>query len=90
MKSELSNNDIEVFFTLLTLLYVDDTIIVVENATYLHCALSRVKTYCNYCILFLMQIRLRSSFYQGVRLGINLLRLSVMILLKWLKISPIM
>lgn len=47
MKSELSNNDIEVFFTLITLLYVDDTIIVVENATYLHCALSRVKTYCN-------------------------------------------
>uniref|UniRef100_A0ABM0MA50 RNA-directed DNA polymerase from mobile element jockey-like n=1 Tax=Saccoglossus kowalevskii TaxID=10224 RepID=A0ABM0MA50_SACKO len=51
IKTYLSNEDIEVFLKLFTLLYADDTIVLSESETELQSALNAVYTYCNECHL---------------------------------------
>lgn len=45
MESQMSNDDVEVFFSLFTLLYAYDTVVLSESANDLQCALNKVKDY---------------------------------------------
>ena len=47
IQNHLSNDDVEVFFTLFTLLYADDTIVLAENENDMQNALTSVKNYCD-------------------------------------------
>ena len=46
IRSELSDNDIEIFFKMFSLLYADDTIVLAESAKEMQRALNAVKAYC--------------------------------------------
>ena len=46
MRDHLSNNDVDIYIKLFSLLYADDTIVLAENASDLQSALNGVKDYC--------------------------------------------
>ena len=47
IRSQLSDDDVEVLIHLYTLLYADDTIVLAESINELQVALNAVKEYCN-------------------------------------------